>query len=267
MLPFPVSFLQELAEKYDILLIDNKQNNPLESAYYNKGTAFTNDERHAFFLHGLLPKTVQRLDDQVARAYEQYCSCPNELSKNVFMTSMADQNTVLFYALLMSHLKEMFPVVYTPTEGDAIMQYSHLFRRPHGCFLDIDDLDDVEVKLRNASRGKDVRYIVVSDGEAILGLGDQGVGVIMISAAKLVIATACGGLDPRFALPVVLDTGTNNQDILNDPLYLGSKHERRRGSSYDALVDKFVMTARKLFPDVYIHFEVRTFLISTQSTD
>ena len=173
------------------------------------------------------------------------------------MTSMADQNTVLFYALLMSHLKEMFPVVYTPTEGEAIMQYSHLFRRPHGCFLDIDDIDNIESKLVNASRGKNVKYVVVSDGEAILGLGDQGVGGIMISAAKLVIATACGGIDPQFGLPVVLDVGTNNQDILNDPLYLGSKHERQRGRRYDELVDKFVKTARKLFPDVYIHFEVR----------
>ena len=200
---------------------------------------------------------MQTLDDQVKRAYEQYCSCPNDLSKNVFMTSMADQNTVLFYSLLMSHLKEMFPVVYTPTEGEAIMQYSHLFRRPHGCFLDVDDVDNIESKLLNASRGKNVKYVVVSDGEAILGLGDQGVGGIMISAAKLVIATACGGIDPQFGLPVVLDVGTNNQDILNDPLYLGLKHERQRGRRYDELVDRFVKTARKLFPDVYIHFEVR----------
>lgn len=151
----------------------------------------------------------------------------------------------------------MFPVVYTPTEGDAIVKYSHLFRRPGGCFLDIDYPEDIEGKLKRAANGRKIRYIVVSDGEAILGLGDQGVGAILISSAKLVIATACGGVDPLECLPVVLDVGTDNEDDLKDPLYLGAPHRRIRGQQYHDFVDKFVEVARSIFSEAYIHFEVR----------
>ncbi len=172
------------------------------------------------------------------------------------MTSMAEQNIVLFYKLLLSHLEEMFPIVYTPTEGEAIENYSHLFRKPNGCFLDIDEQDSMEQRLQAAAEGKKVRYIVVSDGEQILGLGDQGVGGILISVAKLILATACAGVSPFRTLPVVLDVGTDNTDIEQSELYLGMKKPRMRGKQYDDHVDKFVQTARRLFPDVYIHFEV-----------
>lgn len=172
------------------------------------------------------------------------------------MTSMAEQNVVLFYKLLLSHIKEMFPIVYTPTEGEAIENYSRIFRRPDGCFLDIDEQDSMEQRLQAAAEGKEVRYIVVSDGEQILGLGDQGVGGILISVAKLVLATACGGVSPFRTLPVILDVGTDNKDIEKDELYLGMKKPRTRGKQYDDHVDKFVQTAKKLFPDAYIHFEV-----------
>ena len=229
----------------------------LDSPYYNKGTAFTDAERDTFKLEGLLPRNVQTLQEQHNRAYEQYQRCTDNLSKNTFMTSMAEQNVVLYYKLLLTHLKEMFPVVYTPTEGEAIENYSHLFRRPTGCFLDIDEQDSMEQRLKAASEGKDVRYIVVSDGEAILGLGDQGVGGILISVAKLILATACGGVSPFRTLPVVLDVGTDNQDIEQSSLYLGMKKPRTRGKEYDNHVDKFVTTAKELFPDAYIHFEVQ----------
>ena len=171
------------------------------------------------------------------------------------MTSMQEQNTVLYYKLIHDHLKEMFSIIYTPTEGDAIENYSRLFRKPDGCFLNIDDADQVEMRMAKFGTAEDIDYIVVSDGEEILGIGDQGIGGILISIAKLVLTTLCAGIHPNRALPVVLDTGTNNEKLLNDPLYLGLKKSRVRGERYDAFVDKFVQAARKLYPKAYIHFE------------
>lgn len=171
------------------------------------------------------------------------------------MTSMADQNTVLYFRLILDHLKEMFSVIYTPTEGDAIENYSRLFRQPHGCFLAINEPENVERNLSKFAGPEDIDYIVVSDGEEILGIGDQGVGGVLISVAKLVLTTACAGIHPNRTLPVVLDTGTDNQNLLNDELYLGLKRPRVRGEEYDAFVDKFVQGARKLYPNAYIHFE------------
>ena len=217
----------------------------LDSPYYNKGTAFTESERATFGLEGLLPANVQTLDQQHKRAYEQYQKRGDMLSKNVFMTSMAEQNTVLFFKLLLSHIKEMFPVVYTPTEGTAIENYSHLFRRPNGCFLDITQQHQVEERLRTAAGGRDIQYIVVSDGEAILGLGDQGVGGILISAAKLIIATACGGVNPHRTLPVVLDVGTDNDKLEQYELYLGTKKRRARGKEYDQLCGQICSKCKK----------------------
>ena len=227
----------------------------LRTPYYNKGSAFPTHERDTFHLHGLLPANIQTLDEQVRRAYEQYSSRPNALAKNTFMASMADQNTVLYFRLIQDHLKEMFPVIYTPTEGEAIENYSLLFRRPHGCFLSIDEPGNVERNLSKFAGPEDVDYIVVSDGEEILGIGDQGVGGVLISIAKLVLTTACAGIHPNRTLPVVLDTGTDNQNLLSDELYLGLKRPRIRGEEYDAFVDKFVQGAKKLYPNAYIHFE------------
>jgi malate dehydrogenase (oxaloacetate-decarboxylating) len=171
------------------------------------------------------------------------------------MTSMADQNTVLYYRLIAEHLKEMFSVIYTPTEGDAIENYSRLFRQSHECFLTIDEPDNVERNLSKFAKGEDVDYIVVTDGEEILGIGDQGVGGVLISTAKLVLTTACAGIHPNRTLPVVLDVGTDNQGLLNDELYLGLKRPRVRGERYDEFVERFVSAARKLYPNAYIHFE------------
>ncbi|MCJ1309366.1 NAD-dependent malic enzyme, mitochondrial [Agyrium rufum] len=227
----------------------------LQSPYHNKGSAFTAKERADFNLHGLLPPNVQTLDEQVKRAYEQYASRPNDLAKNTFMTSMKEQNEVLYYRLIQEHLKEMFSIIYTPTEGDAIQNFSRLFRKPAGCFLNIQDRDRVEADLAKFGAPEDVDYIVVSDGGEILGIGDQGVGGILISIAKLVLTTLCAGIHPNRTLPVVLDCGTDNEDLLNDELYLGFRQKREQGKDYDEFVDTFVKAARKLYPHAYIHFE------------
>lgn len=227
----------------------------LSSSRFNKGSAFIRDERNAFKLNGLLPPKVQTLDEQVERAYQQYNSCDNDLAKNTFMASMKAQNEVLYYKLLQTHLKEMFSVIYTPTEADAIQNYSRLFRKPEGCFLNIRDQDSIEECLSVYGNAEDIDYIVVSDGEEILGIGDQGVGAILISVAKLVIATLCAGIHPSRQLPVVLDCGTNNESLLKDDLYLGLRERRVRGKEYDDFIDKFVQVARKRFPNTYIHFE------------
>lgn len=222
---------------------------------YNKGTAYTVKERHEFGLHGFLPTNLQNLEEQCQRAYEQYSSRKGDLDKNVFMTSMQEQNSVLYYRLIHDHLKEMFSVIYTPTEGEAIEDYSRLFRKPDGCFLNIDDLDEVESRMAKFGKPEDIDYIVVSDGEEILGIGDQGIGGILISIAKLVLTTVCAGIHPNRTLPVVLDTGTNNEKLLNDELYLGLKKSRVRGEKYDEFVEAFVKAARKHYPKAYIHFE------------
>lgn len=195
------------------------------------------------------------MEEQCERAYDQYQTRSSDLAKNVFMTSMSEQNTVLYYKLIQDHLKEMFPVIYTPTEGEAIEDYSRLFRKPDGCFLNIDDVDQVEERLAKFGRPEDVDYIVVSDGEEILGIGDQGIGGILISVAKLVLTTVCAGIHPNRSLPVVLDTGTNNEKLLNDELYLGLKRSRVRGEKYDNFVEAFIKAAKKLYPNAYIHFE------------
>ncbi|KAM3086171.1 NAD-dependent malic enzyme, mitochondrial [Clarireedia jacksonii] len=227
----------------------------LNTPYLNKGAGFPAEERRQFKLTGLLPQHVSSFEEQVHRAYQQYSSRPDDLAKNTFMTSLAEQNEVLYFRLIHDHLKEMFSIIYTPTEGDAIQNYSRLFRRPQGCFLNINDVDRVHDDLAQWGGPDDIDYIVVTDGEEILGIGDQGVGGILISVAKLVLATLCAGIHPSRTLPVVLDCGTDNEELLNDELYLGLRKPRTHGKEYDEFVDKFVQSARKLYPKAYIHFE------------
>ncbi|KAF2006339.1 hypothetical protein P154DRAFT_542260 [Amniculicola lignicola CBS 123094] len=227
----------------------------LRSPYLNKGSGFTKEERETFQLHGLLPSNVQTLDVQVKRAYAQYSSRQDDIAKNTFMTSIKQQNEVLYYKLIQEHLKEMFPVIYTPTEGEAIQNYSGLFRKPEGCYLNIEDVDRVEDDMDQWGHADDVDLIVVSDGEQILGIGDQGVGAILISIAKLVIYTLCAGIHPSRTLPVVLDCGTNNKKLLEDELYLGLRQPRASGDKYDNFVGTFVDVCRKRYPRAYLHFE------------
>ncbi|KII94215.1 hypothetical protein PLICRDRAFT_36462 [Plicaturopsis crispa FD-325 SS-3] len=227
----------------------------LTAPRWNKGTAFTVEERKDFHLIGRLPWQVNTLDQQCARAYDQLKSRDSDIRKNSFLQSMKDQNLVLYYSLLSRHLRELIPIIYTPTEADAIANYSHLFRRAEGLYLTIADADSMEEAFLEQTRGRTIDLIVCSDAEAILGIGDQGVGGIGISTAKAAIYTLIGGMDPSKALPVTLDVGTNNEDLLSDELYVGWPHHRVRGKEYDDFIDKFVQLVRKYHPHSLLHFE------------
>ena len=221
-----------------------------------RGTAFTAAERASLGLVGLLPPGESTLDSQVTRVYAQYLRQPDDLSKNVYLTSLRDRNEVLFYRLLSEHVEEMLPIIYTPTIGDAIERYSHEYRRPRGVFLSIDRQDEIEQSLANFGRTADeVDLIVATDSEGILGIGDQGVGGVEIAVGKLTVYTAAAGIDPSRVIPVVLDVGTDNPALLTDPLYLGNRHARVRGERYDAFVDAYVQTARRMFPNALLHWE------------
>lgn len=227
----------------------------LNSPIYNKGSAFTLAERKAFGLQGLLPSQVNSLDEQVERAYRQFSYLKTPLAKNDFCTSMRIQNKVLYYELVRRHIREMLPIIYTPTEGDAIASYSNRFRKPEGCFLDILDPDSIDERLSSFGEDKDIDYIVVSDGEGILGIGDQGVGGIRIAIAKLGLMTLCGGIHPGRVLPVVFDVGTNNEKLIDDDLYMGNKIPRVRGEQYWDFVDKFINAVKNRFPNAVLHYE------------
>ncbi|CCH41177.1 malate dehydrogenase (oxaloacetate-decarboxylating) [Wickerhamomyces ciferrii] len=227
----------------------------LNSPLFNKGSAFTLEERAAFGLEGLLPAQVNTLDEQVERAYKQLSYLKTPLAKNDFCTSMRIQNKVLFYELVRRHIRELVPIIYTPTEGDAIAAYSHRFRKPEGCFLDITDPDSIDRRLANFGEDKDVDYIVVSDGEGILGIGDQGVGGVRIAISKLALQTLCGGVHPGRVIPVCLDVGTNNKKLATDDLYMGNRFPRIRGEEYDQFLDKFIQAVKKRFPSATLHFE------------
>ena len=228
----------------------------LSDPRYNRGTAFTPEERSALGLEGLLPPAVMSLEDQATRSYEQYRSQPSDLAKNDFLAALHDRNEVLYYKLLGDHLKEMLPVVYDPVVAQAIEQYSHEFERPNGVYLSVDDIGGVETSLRDYGLGPDdVDLLVATDAEAILGIGDWGSNGMAISVGKLEVYTAAGGINPNRVIPVMLDAGTDRQSLLNDPLYVGNRHGRVRGERYDALVDAYVTTARRLFPNALLHFE------------
>ncbi len=222
----------------------------------NRGTAFTREEREALGLVGMLPPTPITLDQQAARGYSQFQRQTDDLGKNVFLSLLHDRNEVLFQRLLQDHLSEMLPIVYTPTVGDAIRNYSGEFRRPRGLYLSVDRPDDLESAFRACGLGpEDVDLIVATDGEAILGIGDWGVGGIAISVGKLAVYTAAGGIDPARTLAVVLDVGTNRDSLLEDPLYLGNHHRRVDASTYDDFIDVYVSTANRLFPKALLHWE------------
>jgi len=222
----------------------------------NRGTAFTAEERHALGLTGLLPSGVSTLDGQLRRTYAQYSHQGDDLAKWVYLTNLHSRNEVLFYKLLSEHIEEMLPIVYTPTVGSAIEQFSNEFRRSRGVYLSVDDPDGVEQALRNTGLGaQDVDLLVATDSEGILGIGDQGVGGIEISVGKLAVYTAAAGIHPSRALPVVLDVGTDNLHLLNDEMYLGERHPRVRGERYDRLIEAYVTACQKLFPHAMLHWE------------
>ena len=228
----------------------------LDDPFLNRGAAFTAAERDTLGLTGRLPSAVLTLDQQVQRAYVQLRAQPTDLAKNVYLEQLHDRNEVLYYRVLADHLTELLPIVYDPTVGEAIEKYSHEYRRPRGIFLSIDRPEDIGASLASFGLGPDdVDLIVCTDAEEILGIGDWGVGGIQISVGKLAVYTAAAGVDPRRVIPVSLDVGTDNEALLNDPLYLGNRHARVRGAAYDSFIENYLQTASSLFPGALLHFE------------
>lgn len=220
----------------------------------NKGMAFTYAEREAFDLLGLIPPYESDLTSQQERSYLAFQSKPTPLEKYIYLRDLQDSNEILFYSLLINHLEEMLPIVYTPTVGLGCQQFSHVYRRPRGIFIAYPYHNQIDKILANPRFDK-VKVIVVSDGERILGLGDQGAGGMGIPIGKLALYSACAGIFPGATLPILLDTGTNNQELLNDPLYVGWRHERIRGKEYDDFLDAFVTAVKKRFPHVLLQWE------------
>ncbi|EOP75642.1 NAD-dependent malic enzyme [Bacillus cereus] len=233
-----------------------KGKNLLAQPFLNKGLAFTKQERKDLGLEGILPPTVLTLEEQVKRAYRQFKEQPNNLRKNVWLNDLSNRNTVLFYRLLTDHLSEMLPIIYTPTVGQAIQEYSHEYHRPDGVYLSINDMDGIEKAFANSGvKAEDIDLIVATDSESILGIGDWGANGINISVGKLAVYTAAAGIDPSRVLPVVLDVGTNNEELLQDPLYIGNRHERVRGEKYDEFIDAYVEKSLEMFPNALLHWE------------
>src|SRR5277367_4328918 len=213
----------------------------------NKGTAFTQEERNKFGLHGLLPPHIESLDDQTVRAYEAYKRKDDDLERHIYLRALQDTDEVLFYKLLLDHIEEMTPMVYTPVVALACQQFSHIYRKPRGLFISYPLRDSIPALLGNRPH-PEVDVIVVTDGERILGIGDQGAGGLGIPIGKLSLYTLIGGIRPERTLPIVLDVGTNNAERLHDPEYVGWRHERVTGPAYFDFVDRFVRAVQQEFP-------------------
>ncbi|VVQ18344.1 NAD-dependent malic enzyme [Pseudomonas fluorescens] len=220
----------------------------------NKGTAFSEQERETLHLQGLLPQQVETIEQQAARAYQQYQACGTDLDKHILLRSIQDSNETLFYRVVDDHLDEMLPIIYTPTVGKVCQEFSRIYRSHRGLFISIADQERIDEILNNVTKDH-VKVIVVSDCERILGLGDQGVGGMGIPIGKLSLYTACGGISPAYTLPVVLDVGTNNPALLADPLYFGRREERVRGAAYDQFLQAFVEGIQRRWPDAILQFE------------
>lgn len=226
----------------------------LETPLLNKGSAFSVEERMFFNLEGLLPEAIETIEEQTERAYQQYQKFDNDMDKHIYLRNIQDTNETLFYRLVENHITEMMPIIYTPTVGAACEDFSNIYRRGRGLFISYPNRDRIEDMLNNASR-HNVKVIVVTDGERILGLGDQGIGGMGIPIGKLSLYTACGGISPAYTLPVVLDVGTNNPQRLSDPMYMGWRHPRISGQEYENFVDEFIQAVKQRWPDALIQFE------------
>ncbi|HVE43707.1 MAG TPA: NAD-dependent malic enzyme [Gammaproteobacteria bacterium] len=252
MLEFKIHHHENSEEEYleTTLTGSDLLNNPK----LNKGCAFTEEERLRFGLSGLLPSQVETLDQQVARMYMQYQEHQTDLSKNIYLNVLHDYNETLFYRLVEQHLQEMLPIIYTPTVGETVKHFSLEHRRARGVYISYPNRHLIDTILNN-SVPPEVDLSVVTDGEAVLGIGDQGIGGINISNAKLMVYSLCGGIHPHRVLPIQLDVGTNNPHLLNDPMYLGWRHERITGQAYDDFIDMFVCALTKRFPSIILHWE------------
>lgn len=226
----------------------------LTTPQLNKGTAFTLEERKEFGLLGKLPYKVETLDEQVKRAYLQFSSYTTRLQQNIYLNNLHDKNQIIFYKLLNRHLAEMLPTIYTPIVGTAVKRFSHEYRQPRGLYISHYDKKNIKEIIQNRSN-PEIDLIVVTDGEGVLGIGDQGIGGMDIPVAKLMVYSLCGGIDPTRTLPVFLDVGTNNQDLLDDPMYLGCPHPRIHHEEYDDFISTFVSEIQQQFPNAFLHWE------------
>lgn len=233
-----------------------KKHRILNDPFLNKGTAFTQEERKELDLIGLLPPYIQTIEEQAAQTYAQMQTKVNDSEKRLFLMEIFNTNRTLFYYLFSQHLEEFNPIVYDPTIADTIEGYSDLFVEPqYAGYLDINHPENIEETLKNAADNRDIRLIVVTDAEGILGIGDWGVNGVDISVGKLMVYTGAAGIDPSMVLPLVIDAGTNREELRNNPNYLGNRHERVRGERYYEFIDQFVQTAERLFPKLYLHWE------------
>lgn len=226
----------------------------LENALLNKGSAFSPEERQNFSLMGLLPAAIESITEQEERAYSQYQTFNDDMDKHIYLRNIQDTNETLYYRLIDNHIEEMMPIIYTPTVGAACEQFSNIYRRGRGLFLGYPDKGNIVDILNNSAR-QDVKIIVITDGERILGLGDQGIGGMGIPIGKLALYTACGGINPANTLPIVLDVGTNNTQLLSDPMYMGWRHPRITGQEYDDFVEEFIQAVKSRWPNALIQFE------------
>ncbi|MEZ9138851.1 MULTISPECIES: NAD-dependent malic enzyme [unclassified Shewanella] len=226
----------------------------LESPLLNKGTAFSEEERIYFNLEGLIPWVIETIEEQASRAYEQYKSFSNDLDKHIYLRNIQDTNETLFYRLVRNHISEMMPIIYTPTVGLACERFSKNYRRNRGLFISYDNKDRIDDILNNSTRHK-VKVIVVTDGERILGLGDQGIGGMGIPIGKLSLYTSCGGISPAYCLAITLDVGTDNPNLLDDPMYMGSRHPRIGGEEYADFIEEFMQAVNRRWPEALIQFE------------
>ena len=226
----------------------------LDLPLLNKGSAFSAEERGSFNLHGLIPHAVETIEEQVQRSYQQFSAFNDAINKHIYLRNIQDTNETLFYRLIEDHLEEMMPIIYTPTVGEACQRFSDIYRRHRGVFISYPDRHLIDDILQNVSK-KNVKVIVITDGERILGLGDQGIGGMGIPIGKLSLYTSCGGISPAHTLPITLDVGTNNEALLNDPIYMGWRAKRIEGEAYYDFVDQVIEGILRRWPDVLIQFE------------
>ena len=236
------------------LYIPYAGNTLLELPLLNKGSAFSEDERTRFNLHGLVPHIIETIEEQSQRSYQQFTAFNDAINKHIYLRNIQDTNETLFYRLISDHMSEIMPIIYTPTVGEACQRFSDIYRRHRGVFLSYPDRAHIDAILHNVTR-KNVKVIVITDGERILGLGDQGIGGMGIPIGKLSLYTACGGISPAYTLPITLDVGTNNQQLLNDPIYMGWRKPRISGEEYYNFVDEVIQGIRRRWPKALIQFE------------
>jgi malate dehydrogenase (oxaloacetate-decarboxylating) len=226
----------------------------LETSLLNKGSAFSSAERDSFNLIGLLPYTIETIEEQSRRAYQQLSAFNTDLDKHIYLRNIQDTNETLYHHLIDENIEEVMPLIYTPTVGQACEKFSKIYRRKRGLFISYPERDKIDDMLQNATK-QNVKVIVVTDGERILGLGDQGIGGMGIPIGKLALYTACGGISPAHCLPILLDVGTNNSQLLNDPMYMGWRNPRITGEEYNEFIDMFMQAVKRRWPEVLLQFE------------